>query len=1029
MMKVTGGKQAMSQLLGYVRQDDAAFAASLNRVLLGTLRKDHKWDQVAQRTDVVQYLRLLEKVRQRLGSTIELDPKSREARKRFQALGDVLGYKVKYKRKTYELVPKEGDPEAFARRVAQALGWNLQRIAAELSAGEGRVLEIRDDLVPLPLTEAELTALAGAAVAPDDALELLAKDQRLGLMIAGLGQVTPETRSVLAQVDLRWIYKAAAVQLYRYGASLEVHGGALAVPGGDAAIPIWESLAGESPRRADAFIRRLLVRGNGRVAFLWKAMRFAPPNVAKYYLGTGSAAASEDQRFVRRLFRRLDNAAMRDFDSPSDEEWGFPALVRSIPVDSNGASFRLPGGGGLWYVAAKGNDLPANRAALRRMVDQGGQAALEDGDFLLRSLTESVDVGGYQRPILPRLIRSVHVVESAELLTAENVIAATRAVDNYPAALSLLHSFPFADPETIVSYLLAVVNLDRQGGSVAAELSLTLFQGGVEWLGLTAQAARVDAAWLEDHLKRWSTLYQELDDPFDDAPKILAWLESFLTGLPEAAADAPGRGPLEAAWIQAMIGPRDPQEFEWAGLDYEGRRGAELARAMAVNLEKQGIPSVDQLLELAGRLRELGQAARSQDLDGVHRLAGDLLGELRALPEVRMPALDKNEALRQRMLPVDRGEIAEILEKLRNQSKAKRLERQADSAARAERLLARELRQVLLAPIYLAAMADQENILFDDPNLVRKHLLSENLNAGAHGENRWRRGNVRMIAGVEAGSQVIGHVSSVPFALTEFIAGSSQQAQAGGLDTLLRDKAWHEDLLTTPWHRAPPQLSRLVALLVDAGGEAADAAVESLRQGGAGDPVEFVATRIPRARLAAFAHAPEVEPGVSPSERLLLGLALLAGDDPGPPRGDLVAPPVGQRFDELKAELGPDWRRQLDVVAAATPGMNGRSRRWVGHWPPYEALDRQNVYYALWERELLDLRVWLFAHLGRHGLPGEMGADILRMLLSDLAADLKLESLRDWHSHLRWVNGRDAAYFEEKVRTCLASGLYSLRSF
>jgi hypothetical protein len=143
----------------------------------------------------------------------------------------------------------------------------------------------------------------------------------------------------------------------------------------------------------------------------------------------------------------------------------------------------------------------------------------------------------------------------------------------------------------------------------------------------------------------------------------------------------------------------------------------------------------------------------------------------------------------------------------------------------------------------------------------------------------------------------------------------------------------------------------------------------------------------------------------------------------------LIPKSRSSEFHHVCSELGPDWMVKLNLAGAATPDLNGKAYRWVGAWAPYEAVEREQHTLALFERELLDLRISLLAYMGQHGLSGEVGADLMPFLLSGAGSEMRLENDRDWEGHLRWVNQLDGDYFDEKLRQCFSVGLYSVADF
>jgi hypothetical protein len=149
---------------------------------------------------------------------------------------------------------------------------------------------------------------------------------------------------------------------------------------------------------------------------------------------------------------------------------------------------------------------------------------------------------------------------------------------------------------------------------------------------------------------------------------------------------------------------------------------------------------------------------------------------------------------------------------------------------------------------------------------------------------------------------------------------------------------------------------------------------------------------------------------------------------------DVVSTPgVGaEAVEQLAAAIaaaGPRWRERLHAAGTRTPSLNGRSEPWVGDWPPYELLENERLLAALIERTMLDLRFAVLDFLGRHDLPGEVGADLMTALLREATGNTELESLRDWEGHVEWVNRLDDARFDREMRALFAANRYSAQGF
>jgi hypothetical protein len=197
----------------------------------------------------------------------------------------------------------------------------------------------------------------------------------------------------------------------------------------------------------------------------------------------------------------------------------------------------------------------------------------------------------------------------------------------------------------------------------------------------------------------------------------------------------------------------------------------------------------------------------------------------------------------------------------------------------------------------------------------------------------------------------------------------------------------------------------------------------AVREQPAGPRLALAATVVPRARLERAAQAKH--PLLSPGEAWMVGLAALDRADGDPALAD-SSDALGRARRALVA-LGAQWRERIDQVGVPTPALNGRLSANLGWWPPYEALDFEGRNQALIERELVDLHLSIVGYLGRQGLPGFVGSDLMRRTMEDLVSTVELGHERDWEAVLLALRRLDDRYFEARMRECLHQGLYRLR--
>ncbi|MBP7147871.1 MAG: hypothetical protein KBD01_10025 [Acidobacteria bacterium] len=976
-MKVPGGIAAVVRLLGPVDADPARFAASLDRVLLQAVRDDHAWAEVRERRELDELLELVQAVGQRFGQAPVFSSTTREDLQRFFDFASLAGYVPGDEPEPLDLAPMPTPLGARRRRAALALGWDIPALARGLRSGGRGSLAIAVDEVAPPVAWEQWQAITGREVHGTGALQALVRDQQLGLVLEGLRRLPPGAEAVLSTEDLAWIYREAALPFYRYGWSFDVRNGAVQLPGGADAAAAWTALVGLPPEAPAPFFRQLLTAEGHRVAFLWEALAMAPPARARYVLGLdrelhdGPAFARGVVQGLRRFDRRERFGGARGLGGGASD------FLRMFTPPAPGHELELPGGIVVERVL-RGADL----VQLARALGSGPMATH------------------------PGLVGD----DTAELVAWLGEAA--------PAAVATGARFRLRSAETFAAYLEALEALQRPDDPDRAGLALA-FQGGIEILANIDRSGTLPADAIDEELRAWSRLHADARDPGAAVTAEFDWLERLVDGLPDPPAGFPGRGPRERRLFAALAGAGS-ERFEWAGLQYEGTRGNDRAGWFARRLEQQRVASADQLAAVRAAVRELERGAADGGA-ALKERATRALQALRPLPTVTFDA-PLPAPLAGQLAPSGRAELEQrLLRVMRADKKAARAA--AHAFEDLDRLLAPDLRALLVAPAYLVAMGEADSVLFGEPNLVRRHWPFKFLDAvvrrDVRRDNGWTETTFVPAADCGFGARVAGPLSGVPEALAEFRFPCDGVAPAGALRDPEPAAGWYGEHVRTAWPAPAPPVSRFAAAAMDAGRELVARAASEVPSGGT--HLDFVAARVPGGRLKS---AP---PLVSRSEMFALGLAALAGDDLGPARPELLPAEALARLERARAGLGDGWRSALDVLGGETLAIDGRALPWVGRWPPYELLASGAAPAALREREWIELKLAIADYLGRRDLPGMVGADLLLRQLHRLACGMPQEHRGDWEGFVRWTTALAETALDEDLRACLVDGLYRAR--
>jgi hypothetical protein len=431
-----------------------------------------------------------------------------------------------------------------------------------------------DDIL-LPLTPDLWREILGRPV-PDDqlALEIL-RDRAAALLYTGLFSLDDETLGWLGQnrglvADL---YKNHPAIFGAFGRSIRVRGGRIDAPGGGQYDAVWEQLVDRPLSRPDAFVIRLLSRGNGRLAFFYDAMAHTDPARLRFamagrvdHLYDVFTRPEEEWRPARRPFNRtaVDGAL----------------LFSTIVVDDNGRLIG-PAWTKLWDDVFTGTCAASQLATpetadaawlASRIVAPGVGRARERLRLLLFAQrvfpSPTPQIAMQIRDALCGLARA-----PALMLTLERLGARDPAL--YARAGAVARALPGASQDgdrrprlAIIQSALALVALARQGRTISADTATALATG------------LVGAA--EASLK-------------EGASSVVDWVYTTLVPAFAKAAGLTADGtPVERILLAGASGVRagaTPPVVEWEGMKYNvDPAAARLANALRIRSRQ---PSLD----------------------------------------------------------------------------------------------------------------------------------------------------------------------------------------------------------------------------------------------------------------------------------------------------------------------------------------------------------------------------------------------------------------------------------------------------
>jgi hypothetical protein len=209
-------------------------------------------------------------------------------------------------------------------------------------------------------------------------------DRQSSLLYIGLLALDDETLEFLAShVALVKHLREDHPGRLRVWRSLRIHGGIVDVPGGAGAAAAWEELVGRAPGDAERFVRDLLGKDDGRLAYFYDLVDHLDASHRAFVMGDHLAAAARP-RFVRRVYER----------APASPEWNIndrpfyrPLLDAGVVlsfIDVNAGTAGPAWWPSLLQHAADGGDWPTDADRVLSDMEQPA-----DAPWLLEWIFES----------------------------------------------------------------------------------------------------------------------------------------------------------------------------------------------------------------------------------------------------------------------------------------------------------------------------------------------------------------------------------------------------------------------------------------------------------------------------------------------------------------------------------------------------------------------------------------------------------------------------------------------------------------
>jgi hypothetical protein len=516
-----------------------------------------------------------------------------------QAVGDPAAadrsqFLLEFIRRVYS-APTGGPDDAGAAPLQSLLAF-LDRS----TAGRGDTDPDGDSRETLPLglpTSVWLDVVFGGHATPRGLLSAILQSRNAALLYYGVLSLDDDTRAwlagepeIVADVASR---RAAAFVLA--APALRVIGGVVRVPGGPSAEASWAALTGARVDDPAAFVRALLTRDDGHLAYLFGALAALTAPQVRLVLHLDAEDTRERVAAAHRLlatFRRIVlgwDIQQRTFWRPAMD----PALLAGdLRVDAGGRPV-LPGTRRFWTLVFDGT-APGDTDA--------DPATLTGPPVEFWWLCEQV----FSAPLneAPRRYRAVLFASRIDLTlspaTARDAVDAVRAAWEYPALTAAIERARVHDPAVLARAARRARQLSSIGKVPRAVRSITQFQGALAILARAVSRRSIAPDRFADLLSSLSAIDPDGRGDYDGA--LVRWVDSQL-GHTAAGLDD------ELLELVAGAAPAEPRLVEWEGTRYH----VDVARSEAIRVARllgEGarpyVSSAAKLVKLADALAGAG---------------------------------------------------------------------------------------------------------------------------------------------------------------------------------------------------------------------------------------------------------------------------------------------------------------------------------------------------------------------------------------------------------------------------------------
>ena len=429
--------------------------------------------------------------------------------------------------------------------------------------------EARPITIAAPLTADHWRDLLGPQ-APRDLFVGLIANRAVLLVCAGAMNTDPSTRALLERDRglLRWIARTSPAAFWVAARSIRIEKNRISVPGGSAAEPIWEALAGEKVTRVPEFVRVLLSRDGGRLAWFYDAVSVMTPQRMAHVYGPGPIDAQIEQaRALYQVFRSSDSN-WRLEDHPFLRGVSDPWIVSSR-IDLAAGGVAPPNAERFWEVLFERADVTRRDIAGTRVMS--ATSATSAAPVTLAWLAHAIgSVAAKERRDRFEMVRFAQAVfPNANSDDTAELLVALGGYRRYRSLLLSLDRMAITTPRVYSRAVEAARRLDDLSGRDRKH-SVIAFQVSIALLERARIARAIDVPAAERMVLALADFVEQEKNPAQAIPQ---WMVTRLIDVlpPLIQPDQfTGTTAYESRFLQALAGApaQNPPVVTWEGLTY-----------------------------------------------------------------------------------------------------------------------------------------------------------------------------------------------------------------------------------------------------------------------------------------------------------------------------------------------------------------------------------------------------------------------------------------------------------------------------